>query len=132
MDRQDAAAEMTRLIVRIEEIAKDDLDVRAIEPLLTQLVDLFRAEAEHREILSNKMLALAQRSKPGEYRALFGPGQREIIEYTMYALRWPEVARCLERMRDTHPDVSTRRMAAGCLAAFQDDWGGRDIYESLG
>jgi hypothetical protein len=131
VERRDAAAEMTRLIMRVQAIATDEPGTAAIEPTLIELVDLLQGEREHRDILVNKMLGFVQRGKSNEYRVLFGPGQREVVEYTMHLLRWPEVARCLETMRDSHPDVSTRRMASACLLAYEDNWDGRDLYASL-
>ena len=130
MQCREAAAELTRLLAEVEAIASETPDTRAFEPTLVVMVALLRSSPDCRQLLAQKLVRFARHGKPQEYEPLLGPGQRETIEFTMHTLRWPEVAECLRQLRDTHPNPSVRRIAIGCLSAFEDDWGGRDLWST--
>jgi hypothetical protein len=130
MPCQEVAAELTRLLAEVEALADANPDRRAIEPTLILMVELLRSSPDCRQVLAQNLVRFAQHGKPGAYNPLFGPGQQEAIEFTMHALRWPEVAECLRQRRDEHSNPSVRRMALGCLGAFHPDWDGRDVWSS--
>jgi hypothetical protein len=130
MTCRESAAELTRLLSQVEKAAAKTFDTRDIEPTLVSIVEILRNAPDCRELMAQKIIRFVRHEEPDAFLPLFGPGQRETVEFTMYALRWPEVAQCLQQLRDAYPNPSVNRMAAGCLLAFSDDWAARDLWAS--
>lgn len=110
-------------------VADSTPDVRAVEPLLVEIVDLLQAAPEHEEDAAQVLLSLLE--PIGSQLPLGEMGVVEVLEFSMHRLRWGSVRAGVANLAASNSDPRVQRAAARILEAFEDDWAAGEVYDTI-
>jgi hypothetical protein len=106
--------------IRVIEVVANHFDgVDELQHLLEGLVDFLETNPDHRHEAVDILCALAAEMLPGSV---------EILEFSMRALRWPEVQLALQATVESATDFRVESLAMQALEVYDEFWSGGEIY----